>query len=104
MAIESINPATGKLLRSFEPLTDEAAREKIALAAESFPAYSQVPLEHRSLWMRKLASLLEHEIEDLATLITQDMGKPIEAAHFEILKGASFCRYYAEHAARILAP
>ena len=104
MAIESINPATGKLLRSFDPLTDEAARQKIALAAESFPTYSQVPLEHRSLWMRKLASLLEHEVDDLSTLITQEMGKPIEAAHFEILKCAGVCRYYAEHAARILAP
>src|SRR5271163_2281740 len=104
MAIESINPATGKLLRSFDPLTDEAARQKIALAAESFPTYSQVPLEHRSLWMRKLAFLLEHEVDDLSTLITQEMGKPIEAAHFEILKCAGVCRYYAEHAARILAP
>src|SRR5271163_2372244 len=104
MAIESINPATGKLLRSFDPLTDEAARQKIALAAESFPTYSQVPLEHRSLWMRKLAFLLEHEVDDLSTVITQEMGKPIEAAHFEILKCASVCRYYAEHAARILAP
>jgi succinate-semialdehyde dehydrogenase / glutarate-semialdehyde dehydrogenase len=104
MAIESINPATGKLLRSFDPLTDEAARQKIALAAESFRTYSLVPLEHRALWMRKLASILEHEIDDLSTLITQEMGKPLEAARFEILKCADACRYYAEHAARILAP
>src|SRR5271156_3726380 len=104
MAIESINPATGKLLRSFDPLSDETARQKIALAAESFPTYSQVPLEHRALWMRKLASLLEHEIDDLSLLITQEMGKPLEAARFEILKCADVCRYYADHAARILAP
>jgi succinate-semialdehyde dehydrogenase/glutarate-semialdehyde dehydrogenase len=104
MAIESINPATGKLLRSFDPLPDEAARQKIALAAESFRTYSLVPLEHRALWMRKLASILEHEIDDLSTLITQEMGKPLHAARFEILKCADSCRYYAEHAARILAP
>jgi succinate-semialdehyde dehydrogenase/glutarate-semialdehyde dehydrogenase len=104
MAIESINPATGKLLRSFEPLTDEAARQKIALAADAFRTYSLIPLEHRALWMRKLASLLEHEIDDLSILITQEMGKPLHAARFEILKCADACRYYAEHAARILAP
>jgi succinate-semialdehyde dehydrogenase / glutarate-semialdehyde dehydrogenase len=104
MPIESINPATGKLLRSFEPLTEEAARQKIALAAESFRTYSHVPLEHRALWMRKLASLLEHDVDDLSMLITQEMGKPIEAAHFEILKCADACRYFAEHAASILAP
>jgi succinate-semialdehyde dehydrogenase / glutarate-semialdehyde dehydrogenase len=104
MAIESINPATNKLLRRFEPLTDEAARQKIALAAEAFRSYANVPLEHRALWMRKLAAILEHETEDLAMLITLEMGKPLEAARFEILKCADTCRYYADHAARILAP
>jgi succinate-semialdehyde dehydrogenase/glutarate-semialdehyde dehydrogenase len=104
MAIESINPATNKLLRRFEPLTDNAARQKIALAADAFRAYASVPLEHRALWMRKLAAILEHETKDLATLITLEMGKPLEAARFEILKCADVCRYYADHAARILAP
>jgi succinate-semialdehyde dehydrogenase/glutarate-semialdehyde dehydrogenase len=38
MPIESINPANNKLLRTFEPLTDEAARQKIALAEDAFRA------------------------------------------------------------------
>ncbi|WP_433973661.1 NAD-dependent succinate-semialdehyde dehydrogenase [Tunturiibacter lichenicola] len=104
MAIESINPATGKLLRQFEPLTDEAARQKIAVAAEAFRTYALIPIEHRALWMRKLASILDNELDDLSTLITLEMGKPIEASRYEILKCADACRYYAEHAARILAP
>jgi succinate-semialdehyde dehydrogenase/glutarate-semialdehyde dehydrogenase len=54
--------------------------------------------------MRKLAAILEHETKDLATLITLEMGKPLEAARFEILKCADVCRYYADNAARILAP
>jgi succinate-semialdehyde dehydrogenase / glutarate-semialdehyde dehydrogenase len=103
MAIESINPATGKLLRQFEPLTDEAARQKIALAAEAFRTYALIPIEHRALWMRKLASILDNELDDLSALITLEMGKPIEASRYEILKCADVCRYYAEHAARILA-
>jgi succinate-semialdehyde dehydrogenase/glutarate-semialdehyde dehydrogenase len=104
MAIESINPATGKLLRRFDPLPDDAIPQRIALAAEAFRAYATVPLEHRALCMRKLASILEQEVEDFAILITQEMGKPLEAARFEILKCAHTCRYYAEHAARMLAP
>jgi len=104
MAIESINPATGKLLRQFDPLTDEAARQKIALAEDAFRSYTLVPLEHRALWMRKLAAILDHEMDDLSVLITLEMGKPLEAARYEILKCADACRYYAEHAARILAP
>jgi succinate-semialdehyde dehydrogenase / glutarate-semialdehyde dehydrogenase len=104
MPIESINPANNKLLRTFESLTDEAARQKIALAEDAFRSYAAIPLDHRALWMRKLASILEHETEDLATLITLEMGKPLEAARLEILKCAHTCRYFADNAARILAP
>jgi succinate-semialdehyde dehydrogenase/glutarate-semialdehyde dehydrogenase len=104
MAIESINPTNGKLLRSFDPLTEEAVRQKIALADEAFRTYATVPLDHRALCMRKLASILEHETDDIATIITLEMGKPLHAARQEVLKCATACRYYADNAARILAP
>jgi succinate-semialdehyde dehydrogenase/glutarate-semialdehyde dehydrogenase len=103
MAIESINPATGKLLRRYDALTDEDAQKKITLAADAFRNSASVPLDHRALCMRKLASILEHEIEDLALLITQEMGKPLNASRQEILKCADTCRYFADHAARILS-
>ena len=54
--------------------------------------------------MNKLAHLLESETADLAALITSEMGKPIAQARAEIAKCAAACRYYAENAARILAP
>ena len=104
MPIQSVNPANGDLLRSFTPLTDEAVQEKIALAETAFARFAEVPLSHRELCMRKLAQLLEDETADLATLATMEMGKPIVAARAEILKCASVCRFYADHAARILAP
>src|SRR6202522_4194030 len=103
MAIESIDPATGKLLRRFEALTDEDARKKITLAADAFQHHAAVPLDHRALCMRKLAAILEHEIEDLALLITEEMGKPLSASRHELLKCADACRYFADHAARILS-
>jgi succinate-semialdehyde dehydrogenase / glutarate-semialdehyde dehydrogenase len=104
MPIESINPANNKLLRTFEPLTDEAARQKIALSEDAYRSYRNIPLDHRALWMRKLAAILEHESEDLGALITLEMGKPLEASRLEILKCADACHYFADHAARILAP
>ena len=54
--------------------------------------------------MNKLASLLDSESAELAALITAEMGKPIAQARAEVAKCALGCRYYAEHAARILAP
>ncbi len=104
MAIESINPANGTLLRGFEPLTRESIEQKIACARRAFLAYQSVPLAHRALCMRKLIALLEEDIEELACMVTREMGKPLEASRQEIRKCASACRYYAEHAVEILAP
>ena len=104
MALESINPANGKLLRRFDPLDATTLREKIARAHVAFRDYGHVPIEHRALCMRKLASILDSEAEDLARIITIEMGKPIAAARQEILKCAGTCLFYAEEAARMLAP
>ena len=103
MTIQSINPATGEILRSFEPLTGEALDQKLAAAAESFRAFADVPLEHKTLWMKKLAGVLESEKDELAALLTREVGKTITASRAEIAKCALACRYYAENAARILA-
>jgi succinate-semialdehyde dehydrogenase/glutarate-semialdehyde dehydrogenase len=104
MPIRSINPANGTVLCSFTPLTNEVLLRKIGLAETAFAQYADVPLSHRALCMRKLAHLLESETADLAALITAEMGKPVVAARAEIVKCASVCRYYADHAARTLAP
>jgi len=104
MAIESINPANGELLRSFEPLSDEALQQKIAVAAAAAKSYRETALNDRALWMRKLAVLIEQEADELAELMTSEMGKPLAAARAEALKCATGCRYYAENAGKILAP
>ena len=104
MPIRSINPATGELLESFTPLSEEALLEKIAAARQAFLDYRIVPLSHRELCMRKLAELLDSETQELGEVITREMGKPIAAARAEVQKCAVSCRYYADHAARMLAP
>jgi len=104
MAIRSVNPATGEVLRTFDPLNEDAVLAKIGAAREAFVRNRDSPLSQRELWMRKLASLLESEAQELGEVITLEMGKPISAARAEVLKCATACRYYADHAARILTP
>jgi succinate-semialdehyde dehydrogenase / glutarate-semialdehyde dehydrogenase len=104
MAIESINPANGEVLRSFEALSDDALQQKIAIAAAAAKSYRQTSLDDRALWMRKLAVLIEQESGELATLMSLEMGKPVAAARAEAMKCALGCRYYATNAAKILAP
>jgi succinate-semialdehyde dehydrogenase/glutarate-semialdehyde dehydrogenase len=102
--IQSLNPATGKLLRSFDPLTPEALNAKLALAASAARTYPHESLDQRIFWMRRLAALLDADLEELATTMTAEMGKTLASARAEVAKCASVCRYYAEHAARILTP
>ena len=104
MPIQSINPATGSVVRDFPPLTEQAMLEKIDACARAFEQQRELPLEHRSLCMRKLAMLLTEDRSELARMITMEVGKPIASAEAEIDKCADCCLYYAKNAARLLAP
>ncbi len=102
--IQSINPATGKLIRRFDPLTAGAIEAKLALAHEASRTFRLVPVEDRATWMRKLAAIVEEEVDELARTMTLEMGKTFESARQEALKCAACCRYYADAAAEILEP
>src|SRR6201996_9187183 len=104
MPIQSINPATGELLRSFRPLEPEPISAKIALAHEASRSYPSETLAQRAFWMRRLTHLLEAEENDLAALMVSEMGKTITAARSEVAKCARACHYYAENSEAMLAP
>ncbi|MGH8002501.1 MAG: NAD-dependent succinate-semialdehyde dehydrogenase [Brasilonema sp.] len=103
MAIATINPATGELLKTFEPLNDTEIAQKLDLAQQAFEKYHKTPFQERSVWMQKAADILEQEKADFAKIMTLEMGKPFKAAIAEVEKCALVCRYYAEHAAEFLA-
>ena len=103
MAIASINPATGELLRSFEPLTAEQIEQKLRLAASEFRIYRRTSFSDRAEKMRRVAEILEKEKEECGRLMTLEMGKPFKAAVAEAAKCATACTYYAENAERFMA-
>ncbi len=103
MAIATINPATGEKLKTFEPLSSEQIKTKLAAAAAAFQAYRQTSLAQRSKWLEGAADLLEKDKVRFAKMMTTEMGKPIKSAIAEAEKCAWACRYYAENAASFLA-
>lgn len=103
MAIASVNPATGELVKSFEPLSAAQLEEKVQLAASAFRRHRQTPFAERAQKMLKVAEILEKEKDEYARLMTLEMGKPIKAAVAEAVKCAGGCRYYAENAERFMA-
>lgn len=104
MPLLSINPATGEALRTFATLDDEALQARITIAADAAAKQRALPLEHRVLCLRKLASLLEEDSTELARLIAQETGKPIRQATAEVTRCADCCRYYADNALKLLSP
>lgn len=103
MAIATVNPATGQLVKSFEPLTDSQIEEKLQRAADTFSKYRKVPFAERARMMLKAGAILESEKESYARVMTTEMGKTLRSAVDEAVKCAWVCRYYAENAERFLA-
>ncbi len=103
MGIATINPATGKLLKTFEALNDAEIEGCLESAAQAFGQYRRVSLSQRSEWMLKAADILEQDAEKWAKIMTEEMGKPLKGALAEAKKSALVCRYYAENAADFLA-
>jgi succinate-semialdehyde dehydrogenase/glutarate-semialdehyde dehydrogenase len=102
--IATTNPATGEVIRTFEPYSDADVERRIALAARAFSDWRRAPLSVRTAAVARLADLLDAEKEALGAMMTLEMGKPIAAAVEEAAKCATACRYYAAHAADFLAP
>ncbi len=103
MAIASINPATGQLVKSFQPLSDAQIQAKLQLASEVFSRYRRTSFAERARMMQKAGDILDAEKEVFGKTMTTEMGKPFRSAVEEAAKCAWACRYYAENAERFLA-
>jgi succinate-semialdehyde dehydrogenase/glutarate-semialdehyde dehydrogenase len=103
MAIASVNPATGELVKQYEPFSSEQIERKISAAQRAFQSNRNLSFEERARCMQKAAGVLESDKREFATLATLEMGKPLRQAIAEIEKCAWACRFFAEHAAQQLA-
>jgi succinate-semialdehyde dehydrogenase/glutarate-semialdehyde dehydrogenase len=104
MAIATINPATGETVKTFEPHDAAEVERRIALADAATKAMRQTSFEERAAWMRAAADLLEAEVDEVAVIMTTEMGKPLAQAKAEALKCVKGMRFYADHAEEFLAP
>jgi len=103
MAIATINPATGEVVKTFPELTDAEIEQKLQKAVKAFAKHRRTTFAERAAGMRKAADILENEKETFGRMMTLEMGKTLRSAIAEAAKCATACRYYAEHAERFLA-
>ncbi len=101
--IVTINPATGVELARYPVMSPEEIDAALDRAAAAQRVWAGVDFTQRAQILRTAAGLLRERVEELALLVTREMGKPLGEARAEVHKCADGLEFYAEHAPRFLA-
>ncbi|MBY5645092.1 NAD-dependent succinate-semialdehyde dehydrogenase [Rhizobium leguminosarum] len=96
-----LNPATGELLASLPDMGAAETRAAIDAAHAAQPGWAARPAKERSAILRKWFDLMVANADELAAILTAEMGKPFPEARGEILYAAAYIEWYAEEAKRI---
>jgi len=103
MPLESINPATGKVMQVFKEWSAAATDRVIEEVHGSWPAWRDSSFAERAVLLRRAADVLRLHAGEYAELMALEMGKPLAQGRAELEKCAWGCEYYADHAAGYLA-
>ena len=95
------NPSTGELLATLPDMGIEEAHGAIEAAAEAQVLWAAKPAKDRSAVLRRWHDLIVEHVDDLAAILTAEMGKPIAESKGEVLHAAAYVEWYAEEAKRI---
>jgi acyl-CoA reductase-like NAD-dependent aldehyde dehydrogenase len=104
MSIDSINPATGEVLETFEPFTSAQIDETLTRARKAYLSWRTTTFAERAALMRKVGEVLRAQKAELGRVATLEMGKSINESLAEVEKCAWNCDYYADNAEAFLAP
>jgi succinate-semialdehyde dehydrogenase/glutarate-semialdehyde dehydrogenase len=95
------DPATGETLVEVADATVDDAKAALGAAHEAFQTWRDHPPRERGDILRRAYDVLTERADDLALLMTLEMGKPVAESKAEIAYAANFFRWYAEEAVRI---
>jgi len=104
MTLESLNPASGKLIATYDEMTSGEVDEILTGCYDTFLDWSCTDPQHRTTLLKRVGDQLRARRDELAELMTIEMGKPITQARAEVDKCAWVCDYYAENAESHLSP
>ncbi|MGK4219013.1 NAD-dependent succinate-semialdehyde dehydrogenase [Kocuria marina] len=98
MAYATINPATGETLKKFDTATDQEISDAVQRSAKEYSSWRNVPVAERAQLMHKMAELYRERQDELAAILTEEMGKPAAQAVGEVQIVAAIYDYYADNA------
>ncbi len=99
--LEVTNPATGEVIATLPDMDRAAASRAIDAAYVAQKSWAAKTGKERAGILRKLFDLMVENADDLATILTMEMGKPWPEARGEILYGASYVEWFGEEAKRL---
>lgn len=102
--MQTINPANGRKIRTYEPMTADQLEAAVQHAHRSSQDWGRATFRARAELVRQVASLLRRNARRYAELMGLEMGKPVSQGVREAHKCAWLCEHYAEHAETYLAP
>lgn len=102
--IEVINPANAKRVKAYDEVSSGELSDTIDSQHNAWSSWKQTSFEERAELMKKLGSVFREEKEVLATIMAEEMGKPMGGGISEAEKCAWVCDYYAENAEQFLSP
>ena len=103
MPIATVNPANGETLKTYDALGAEEIERRLATAEAAFRAHRTTSFAERARLLHRAADLLDEDQQDIARIMTTEMGKPVKQARAEAAKCAKAMRWYADHAEELLA-
>ncbi|WP_026182551.1 NAD-dependent succinate-semialdehyde dehydrogenase [Leeia oryzae] len=95
------NPATGEVIAVVASANQADTARAIAAAEAALPAWRDLTAKTRANLLRTWYDLMLAHIDDLATLLSAEQGKPLAEAKGEILYGSSYIEWFAEEAKRV---
>ena len=100
MPFVSINPATGKKIRSYRAHTRADVERILDASEKAFQIWRDKPIAARAKVFERIARHLTKSSQRYGKLITKEMGKPISQAESEVKKSALVCTHYARNSHR----
>jgi acyl-CoA reductase-like NAD-dependent aldehyde dehydrogenase len=103
MSIKTTNPATNKVLKSFDEMTDEQVEAAIEKSNTLSQTWKKTSYDDRAKVLHKVAELMRQRKDKFAELITLEMGKLLAQAEWEVSLSADILDYYADNGEAFLA-
>ena len=101
-AYAPVNPATGETVKEFDTLDDQGVETALSRVANGFETWRRTPATERAAVLQRVAELYAERADELAALISLEMGKPVRQGTGEVKLASMIYAYYAEHGPALL--